>query len=93
MTAKTDNVAWNQKGRGRQKAMTPKQAPARSCVATTIPFFDFRVSRSGPKKGLSVHGKRSQLVQKAIVESESPKLLYIMTETRVTALNGRLSAA
>jgi hypothetical protein len=58
-----------------------------------MPFFDFRVSRSGPKKGLSAHGNRSQLVQKAMVESESPKLLYIRLETRITALNGRLSAA
>jgi len=63
------------------------------CVVMTMPFFDFLVSRSGPKKGFKVHGSRSQLVQKAIVESESPKLLYIMTDTRVTALKGRLWAA
>lgn len=73
--------------------MTPKQAPAKVCVATTIPFLDFRVSRRGPKKGLSAQGKSSQLVQKAMVESERPKFLYISADTTITALNGKLSAA
>src|SRR5579859_3779019 len=92
ITAKTASVDWNQNGKGRQNAITPKHAPASACVTTTMPFFDFSDSRSGPKKGFSVQGKSSQLVQNAIVESESPKLLYIITETRVTALKGRLSA-
>jgi hypothetical protein len=51
-----------------------------------------RISTNGLQKGLITHGRYNQLVYRAISVFDSPKRLYMITETVITATYGRPSA-
>src|SRR5262245_61972626 len=88
VTQKHASVSGIQLGNGSASAIPPSDTASASSIASTKNRFVRNISTTGAHSGLIVHGRYIAPVYKAMSGFDTPRFLYMIAATTVTAIIG-----